>query len=123
MKCIGQKLLEHLIHARVHGVIEMVSSLVEQGKDLSQFVNEFIWYLRNAMVLMTAAEAEELVDLPADAISAPGGNDQRSGYGCDFPIYPHLVRRRFYYEIQQQQKSGSGSGTDQTVQTSDGRGL
>lgn len=67
---VYQKLLEHLIHARVHGVIEMVSSLVEQGKDLSQFVNEFIWYLRNAMVLMTAAEAEELVDLPADAISA-----------------------------------------------------
>ena len=67
---VYQILLEHLIHARVHGVIEMVSSLVEQGKDLSQFVNEFIWYLRNAMVLMTAAEAEELVDLPADAISA-----------------------------------------------------
>ena len=95
---VYQKLLEHLIHARVHGVIEMVSSLVEQGKDLSQFVNEFIWYLRNAMVLMTAAEAEELV-------------------------YPHFFRIAESNQICRIQASDAGGGTDQTVQTSDGRGL
>lgn len=44
-------------------MIAIVAEMVEQGKDLSQFVNELIWYLRNLLVVKTADEAEQLVDM------------------------------------------------------------
>ena len=63
------ELLEHLIHGGVNGAVDVVARLVEQGKDLRQFVEEFIWFLRNAMVIGTAEEPAELVDLPEDVLT------------------------------------------------------
>ncbi len=44
---VYHRLMEALIKNQVDGVIAIVAEMVEQGKDLSQFVNELIWYLRN----------------------------------------------------------------------------
>ena len=37
--------------------------MVIQGRELSQFVADFIWFLRNLLILKTADEAEELLDM------------------------------------------------------------
>ncbi len=60
---VYHELLEALVDNRVDGVIGMVGRMVEQGKDLTQFVNEFIWYLRNLLVVKTTDEAGNLVDM------------------------------------------------------------
>ena len=60
---VYHRLMEALIKNQVDGVIGIVAEMVEQGKDLSQFVNELIWYLRNLLVVKTADEAEQLVDM------------------------------------------------------------
>ena len=60
---VYHRLMEALIKNQVDGVIAIVAGMVEQGKDLSQFVNELIWYLRNLLVVKTADEAEQLVDM------------------------------------------------------------
>ena len=60
---VYHRLMEALIKNQVDGVIAIVAEMVEQGKDLSQFVNELIWYLRNLLVVKTADEAEQLVDM------------------------------------------------------------
>ena len=39
---------------------------VIQGRELSQFVADFIWFLRNLLILKTADEAEELLDMSED---------------------------------------------------------
>lgn len=60
---VYHELMEALVKNRVEGVIGVVGRMVEQGKDLTQFVNEFVWYLRNLLVVKTADDVGQLVDM------------------------------------------------------------
>lgn len=60
---VYHELMEALVQNKVEGVIDVVSRMVEQGKDLTQFVNEFVWYLRNLLVIKTAEDVGQLVDM------------------------------------------------------------
>lgn len=46
--------------------IYKLEELVIQGRELTQFVNDFIWYMRNLLVLKTTDDAEEILDMSAD---------------------------------------------------------
>lgn len=59
---VYHELLTVLSDNCVNGVIDVVSGIVEQGKDLTQFVNEFVWYLRNILVVKTSEEPSGLID-------------------------------------------------------------
>lgn len=63
---VYHELMEALVKNRVEGVITVVANMVEQGKDLTQFVNEFVWYLRNMLVVKTADDVGQLVDMSAE---------------------------------------------------------
>lgn len=63
---VYHELFEALTAGRVDDVICIVGRMVEQGKDLTQFVNEFVWYLRNLLVVKTADEVGHLVDMSAE---------------------------------------------------------
>ena len=43
-----------------------LEEMVIQGRELSQFVADFIWFLRNLLLLKTAGEGEELLDMSGD---------------------------------------------------------
>ena len=63
---VYHELMEALVKSRVEGTIQVVAGMVEQGKDLTQFVNEFVWYLRNLLVVKTAEDVGQLVDMSAE---------------------------------------------------------
>lgn len=63
---VYHELMEALVHNKVEHVVEIVAQIVEQGKDLTQFVNEFVWYLRNLLVVKTTDEVGQLVDMSAE---------------------------------------------------------
>lgn len=63
---IYHRLMQALIENRVESVVQIVAEMVEQGKDLTQFVNEFVWYLRNLLVVQTAEDVGHLVDMSAE---------------------------------------------------------
>lgn len=46
--------------------IYKLEELVIQGRELTQFVNDFIWYMRNLLVLKTTDDAEHILDMSAD---------------------------------------------------------
>ncbi len=48
--------------------IYQLEELVMQGRELGQFVNDFIWYLRNLLLLATADDAEQLLEMSEDNI-------------------------------------------------------
>lgn len=58
--------MEALVENKAGAILEVVGRVVEQGKDLFQFVNEFIWYLRNLLVVKIADNAGNLVDVSAE---------------------------------------------------------
>ncbi len=65
---VYHRLLQALAENRVNGVMDVVAGIVEQGKDLTQFVNEFVWYLRNILVVKTSEEPADLVDMSEESL-------------------------------------------------------
>lgn len=63
---VYHELMDALIKNRVEGAIQVVANMVEQGKDLTQFVNEFVWYLRNLLVVKTSENVGQLVDMSVE---------------------------------------------------------
>lgn len=46
--------------------IRKLEELVAQGRELGQFVTDFIWHLRNLLVLKTADDAENMLEMSED---------------------------------------------------------
>ncbi len=46
--------------------IRQLEDLVIQGRELSQFVTDFIWYMRNLLLTQTAEHAEDIVDMSTE---------------------------------------------------------
>ncbi len=44
------------------------AQMMERGREAGQFVSDYIWYLRNLLMVQTEEEAMDLVDAPADQI-------------------------------------------------------
>ena len=63
---VDNSVFRELFHAvregRTKDCILKLEEMVIQGRELSQFVTDFIWFLRNVLLLKTAADAEELLD-------------------------------------------------------------
>lgn len=53
----------------VHDVIGLLNGLVLEGKDLSQFLVEFVWYLRNLLLVKTSEDAADMVDVSEESLS------------------------------------------------------
>ena len=43
--------------------MSLMEDLIMQGRDLSQFVTDFIWYLRNLLLIKTTKDAERIEDV------------------------------------------------------------
>ena len=65
---VYHELMGTLVRNKVEGAVELIARVVEQGKDLTQFVNEFVWYLRNLLIVKTTEETGRLVDMSAENI-------------------------------------------------------
>ena len=63
-------LLNALTAGDVADVIVRIDAVVSQGKELSQFVSDFIWYLRNLMLAQTAGDVSSVLDISTDRMQA-----------------------------------------------------
>ncbi len=50
------------------GLIHKLEQIIIDGRDLSQFVNDFAWYLRNLMLLQSAADASDVLEMSEENI-------------------------------------------------------
>ncbi len=62
-------LLRGLISMDVSGVMEMVEDLVDDARDLSQICEDFTWYLRNLLLVMSSDHPEEVLDLSEEDLN------------------------------------------------------
>ena len=49
--------------------MQLLEQIIMQGRDLGQFVSDFVWYLRNLLLVKTTddeAKAEDIIDVSAD---------------------------------------------------------
>lgn len=45
-----------------------LEEMIIQGRELGQFVNDFIWYMRNMLLIQTAEDGENMLDMSEDNI-------------------------------------------------------
>lgn len=60
---VFSELLRAVIVKDTTGCMRKLEEMVIQGRELGQFVTDFIWYLRNLLVLKTADDAENMLEM------------------------------------------------------------
>ena len=67
---IFSSLLRQILARDVVSAIRTIDMLVDQGRELGQMVNDFTWYLRNLLLIQSADDMEEVLDMSADNLAA-----------------------------------------------------
>ena len=60
------RLLGYVCDCNVTGCIELLEEIVMQGRELTQFVTDFTWYLRNLMLVQASDHLEDVIDMSSD---------------------------------------------------------
>ncbi len=66
---VFSRLLRAVLAYDVAGAISVLEEMILQGKEPGQFVNDFIWYLRNLLLLKSSADMEEVLDMSAENLA------------------------------------------------------
>ncbi len=66
---VYSSLLRKILKGNLMGVMEDVERLVIQGKELSQFVTDFTWYLRNLLLLKCSDQMEDVLDVSTENLN------------------------------------------------------
>ena len=62
-------MLSYILKADTYACMQLLEQIIMQGRDLGQFVSDFVWYLRNLLLVKTTddeAKAEDIIDVSAD---------------------------------------------------------
>lgn len=61
-------LLDYIIEQRVSDCIEFLDKIILEGKELTIFINEFTWYLRNLLLVKSSKENLDKIDISTEDI-------------------------------------------------------
>ncbi|MCR5156841.1 MAG: DNA polymerase III subunit gamma/tau [Butyrivibrio sp.] len=63
---VFSNLFSALYEQNVDKALTILAEVVIQGRELTQFVNDFVWYLRNLMLVQASDQMEDVVDISTD---------------------------------------------------------
>lgn len=63
------RLLEQILGKNVTGCIDLLEEMVIQGRELSQFVTDFTWYLRNLLLVLSSEDIEDVIDVSTENLA------------------------------------------------------
>ena len=63
---VFSRLLRSVLDRDVLGCIQLLEEIVMQGRELTQFVTDFTWYLRNLMLVQASDNLEDVIDMSTD---------------------------------------------------------
>lgn len=63
---IFQKLLGNIRSKNTVGAISIIEDVVNEGRELTQFVNDFVWYMRNLLLAKSMENAEDVLEMSTE---------------------------------------------------------
>ena len=63
---VFSRMLRQILDRNVLGCINLLEEIVMQGRELTQFVSDFTWYLRNLLIVKTTEDVEDVLDVSTD---------------------------------------------------------
>jgi DNA polymerase-3 subunit gamma/tau len=67
---VFSKLLRCIIANDVTGSIYLLEDVIIQGRELSQFVTDFIWYMRNLLLAQSSDDLEDVLDISSENMAS-----------------------------------------------------
>ena len=66
---VFSRLLQSIVERNVLGCITLLEEVIYKGRELSQFVTDFIWYLRNLLLVKTSDNLEDVIDASSENLA------------------------------------------------------
>lgn len=66
---VFSRLLRSVLQQDVLGCVQLLEEIVMQGRELTQFVTDFTWYLRNLMLVQSSDNLEDVIDMSSDNLA------------------------------------------------------
>ena len=85
---VFSKMLRMIMEKNTIGAVLLLEEIIMQGRELSQFVADFTWYLRNLLLAMSSEAAEEVIDMSADNLA----NLQEEARMTEAPVVMRYIR-------------------------------
>lgn len=63
---VFSRLFRYILERNVMACIQLLEEMVMQGRELTQFVTDFTWYLRNLMLVQASDNLEDVVDMSTE---------------------------------------------------------
>ena len=63
---VFSRLLRFVLDRDVKGCINLLEEITMQGRELTQFVTDFTWYLRNLMLVQVSENLEDVIDMSTE---------------------------------------------------------
>lgn len=63
---VFSRLLRYMLKQDVLSCISLLEEIVMQGRELTQFVSDYTWYLRNLLLVKSCDDAEDVLDVSSD---------------------------------------------------------
>ena len=99
------ELFDDIIDGKVVDAIRLIDRVVEQGKELGQFVNDYIWYMRNLLLAQTIGNVPEVLDISSEQLEAL----MEQARSTDETTVLRLIRA--FSELQAQMRYDAGKRT------------
>ena len=66
---VFSRLLQSIVERNVLGCITLLEEVIYKGRELAQFVTDFIWYLRNLLLVKTSDNLEDVIDASSENLA------------------------------------------------------
>ena len=70
---VFNRLMECISQNQTMPALEIINEIVWQGRELSQFVTDFTWYMRNLLLLKTSDVMDDQLDISAENLESMKG--------------------------------------------------
>lgn len=66
---VFSRLLRYVVEKNILGCIGLLEEIVMQGRELTQFVSDFTWYLRNLLLVKSSDDIEDVLDVSSENLA------------------------------------------------------
>ncbi len=66
---VFSRLLRSVLAKDVPAAVRILEEMVNRGRELGQFVTDFIWYLRNLLLIKSSAPTEDVLDMSGENLA------------------------------------------------------
>lgn len=66
---VYSRMFRQVAEGNAIGCVEIIDEMLMAGRDLTQFINDFIWYIRGLMLLNASGQGEDMLDVSAEQLA------------------------------------------------------